>query len=142
MNMNSTRSATWCTSRIKALLRFLEKKLYDYAEENFDQYEVEGIRRSSKGEFEFRYSMLPNIRTVSNKLICLEDLGPDAEEAYALLGELADMSAYMHRNITSMATTEKEIFSDDGDMFDKIIEKTIGTVVMPNKLAKKKGAKK
>ena len=50
----SSRSKTWCLSRINALLKFVEQKLYDYAEEHFDQYEIEKIRKNAKDEFSFR----------------------------------------------------------------------------------------
>ena len=128
----SSRSKTWCLSRINALLKFVEQKLYDYAEEHFDQYEIEKIRKNAKDEFSFRYYLRPDIKSISNGLVTLDDLGPDAKEANSLIDELTRLCNYLDKGVNAMAAVEKALFPD-GNMFDAIIEQTIGSVNTPIK---------
>lgn len=128
----SSRSKTWCISRINALLKFIEHKVYEYAEEHFDQYEIEKIRTKAKGEFSFHYYSCPNITYVSGGLFGPEDLGPDVKEAYDLIRELTKMYNHMDKGVNNMAAVEKALFPD-GNMFDQVIEQTIGSVNMPIK---------
>ena len=102
----SSRSKTWCLSRINALLKFVEQKLYDYAEEHFDQYEIEKIRKNAKDEFSFRYYLRPDIKSISNGLVTLDDLGPDAKEANSLIDELARLCNYLDKGVNAMAAVE------------------------------------
>ena len=78
------------------------------------------------------YYLRPDIKSISNGLVTLDDLGPDAKEANNLIDELARLCNYLDKGVNAMAAVEKALFPD-GNMFDQIIEQTIGSVNTPIK---------